>query len=199
MEIAGEYCGKTFVPGFAERRWRSNGGWMEATGCATGAAICTCVLVQKRCGHPQVLPAYGLQDLRNERRSPKPKSNPNTMCLPGTLGEDHGSGHFYLAKTRTFLLCVDRRHRDANSAPSARFGKRPLPGKTSDCAALSGQVCLPRKNRHQGLNYPSRIRVVRRTLLFAWKSTSRLRRGMALLLVLWACASLTCGQGPTPQ
>src|SRR6202043_1344271 len=107
MEIAGEYCGKTFVPGFAERRWRSNGGWMEATGCATGAAICTCVLVQKRCGHPQVLPAYGLQDLRNERRSPKPKSNPNTMCLPGTLGEDHGSGHFYLAKTRTFLLCVD--------------------------------------------------------------------------------------------
>src|SRR6202043_1543012 len=107
MEIAGEYCGKTFVPGFAERRGRSNGGWMEATGCATGAAICTCVLVQKRCGHPQVLPAYGLQDLRNERRSPKPKSNPNTMCLPGTLGEDHGSGHFYLAKTRTFLLCVD--------------------------------------------------------------------------------------------
>ena len=31
------------------------------------------------------------------------------MCLQITLGEDHGSGHFYLAKTRTFLLCVDMR------------------------------------------------------------------------------------------
>jgi hypothetical protein len=29
------------------------------------------------------------------------------MYLQITLGEDHGSGHFYLAKTRTFLLCVD--------------------------------------------------------------------------------------------
>jgi hypothetical protein len=29
------------------------------------------------------------------------------MCLQSTLGEDHGSGHFYLAKNRTFLLCVD--------------------------------------------------------------------------------------------
>jgi hypothetical protein len=29
------------------------------------------------------------------------------MCLPITLGENHGSGHFYLAETRTFLLCVD--------------------------------------------------------------------------------------------
>jgi hypothetical protein len=31
------------------------------------------------------------------------------MCLQITLGEDHGSGHFYLAKNRTFLLCVDSR------------------------------------------------------------------------------------------
>jgi hypothetical protein len=30
------------------------------------------------------------------------------MCLPITLGENHGSGHFYLAETRTFLLCVDK-------------------------------------------------------------------------------------------
>jgi hypothetical protein len=29
------------------------------------------------------------------------------MYLQITLGEDHGNGHFYLAKTRTFLLCVD--------------------------------------------------------------------------------------------
>ncbi len=40
-------------------------------------------------------------------RNPKTKANPNTMCLQSTLGEDHGSGHFYLAKNRTFLLCVD--------------------------------------------------------------------------------------------
>jgi len=30
------------------------------------------------------------------------------MCLQITLGEDLGSGHFYLAENRTFLLCVDR-------------------------------------------------------------------------------------------
>src|SRR6266436_2658188 len=63
--------------------------------------------VQNRCGVPQVLPAYGLQDLWNEHRNPKTKSNPNTMCLQITLGEDLGSGHFYLAENRTFLLCVD--------------------------------------------------------------------------------------------
>ncbi|HTD20712.1 MAG TPA: hypothetical protein VK667_14400, partial [Ktedonobacteraceae bacterium] len=43
----------------------------------------------------------------NNQRNPKPKSNPNTMRLQITLGEDHGSGHFYLAENRTFLLCVD--------------------------------------------------------------------------------------------
>jgi hypothetical protein len=69
--------------------------------------MCTCAPVQKPCGRPQVLPAYGLQDLRNERRDPKTKSNPNTVCLQITLGESHGRGHFYLAKNRTFLLCVD--------------------------------------------------------------------------------------------
>ena len=93
--------------GFVELRWRSNGGWTEAIGCATEAAICTCGPAQNRCGRPQVLPAYGLQDLRNKHQDPKTKSNPNTMHLQTTLGEDHGSGHFYLAKTRTFLLCVD--------------------------------------------------------------------------------------------
>src|SRR5580693_3839065 len=80
---------------------------MEATGCAIEGAICTCAAAQNPRERPQVLAAYGLQDLRNKYRNPKTKSNPNTMCLPNTLGEDHGSGHFYLAKTRTFLLCVD--------------------------------------------------------------------------------------------
>ena len=60
-----------------------------------------------RATYPQVLPAYGLQDLRNEQREPKTRSNPNTMCPQITLGENHGSGHFYLAENRTFLLCVD--------------------------------------------------------------------------------------------
>ena len=58
-------------------------------------------------GNPQVLPAYGLQDSRNKHRDLKTKANPNTTCLLITLGESHGSGHFYLAKNRTFLLCVD--------------------------------------------------------------------------------------------
>ena len=29
------------------------------------------------------------------------------MCLPSTLGEDHGTGHSYFVENRTFLLCVD--------------------------------------------------------------------------------------------
>src|ERR1700693_2109006 len=81
---------------------------MEATGCATAGAICTCAPAQNRRERPQVLPAYGLQDLRKEPRNPKTNTDPNTTCLPITLGENNGSGHFYMAKTRTFLLCVDR-------------------------------------------------------------------------------------------
>src|ERR1700694_1942200 len=80
---------------------------MEAIGCATAAAICTCTPAQNPCGSPQVLPAYGLQDSRNKHRDRKTKANPNTTCLLSTLGENHGSGHFYLAQNRTFLLCVD--------------------------------------------------------------------------------------------
>src|ERR1700693_1774885 len=98
-----------FARDCVELRSRSNGGWTEATGCATADAICTCAAAQNRRERPQVLPAYGLQDLRKEQRNPKTKSNPNTMYLQITLGEDHGSGHFYLAETRTFLLCVDSR------------------------------------------------------------------------------------------
>jgi len=42
-----------------------------------------------------------------ETQKTKSKSNPNITCLPVTPGEDLGSRHFYLAKNRTFLLCVD--------------------------------------------------------------------------------------------
>jgi hypothetical protein len=89
-----------------ERKWKSNGGWMARTGCVSAAAICTCAPARTRCDR-QVLPAYGLQDLPIKEQSPPTESNLNTMCLPITLGENHGSGHFYLAQTRTFLLCVD--------------------------------------------------------------------------------------------
>jgi hypothetical protein len=41
------------------------------------------------------------------RENHQTKSNPNTMCPPITLGGNLGPGHFYLAKNRTFLLCVD--------------------------------------------------------------------------------------------
>src|SRR5580698_8310049 len=80
---------------------------MAATGCAIEGAICTCVPAQNRRERLQVLPAYGLQDLRNNHQDPKSKSHPNTTCLQITLGGNHGSGHFYLAENRTFLLCVD--------------------------------------------------------------------------------------------
>ena len=76
---------------------------------------------------PQVLPAYGLQDSRNEEQNQKTKSNPNTMCLPITLGGNHGTGHFYLAKNRTFLLCVDtrwmRREVQNPMAPASESGR----------------------------------------------------------------------------
>ena len=39
-----------------------------------------------------------------EAKNRTTRANPNTMCLPNTLGENHGSVYFYLAQTRTFLL-----------------------------------------------------------------------------------------------
>src|SRR5450432_3988714 len=71
--------------GLRGRRWKSNGVWMVPTGCASAAAISACATAQ----HPfvpQVLPAYGLQDSRNEEQNHYPQSNPNTMCPPLTLG-----------------------------------------------------------------------------------------------------------------
>src|SRR3984885_681895 len=93
---------------------------MEATGCATAGAICTCATAQNPRERRQVLPAYGLQDLRNNHQDPKTKSHPNTMRLQITLGENHGGGHFYLAKTRTFLLCVDTRRHEATRGDTRR-------------------------------------------------------------------------------
>src|SRR5258708_38496422 len=80
---------------------------MARTGYVCAAATCACAIAQHPCDRAQVLPAYGLQDLRNEHQDPKTKSNPNTMCLLITPGGNRGTGHFYLAKNRTFLLCVD--------------------------------------------------------------------------------------------
>src|SRR5580658_2860037 len=92
---------------------------MARTGCVSAAAICTCAPARTRCAL-QVLPAYGLQDLQIERRSLPTQSNPNTMCLPITLGENLGGGHFYLAQIRTFLLCVDTIHRVSISVNNDR-------------------------------------------------------------------------------
>src|SRR5229473_3255053 len=107
MEPAGACHAKKCAPVFAVRRWKSNGVWMARTGYVSAAATCACAIAQHPCDRPQVLPAYGLQDSRNEHQHPKTKSNPNTMCRRITPGENRGTGHFYLAKNRTFLLCVD--------------------------------------------------------------------------------------------
>src|ERR1017187_5533829 len=80
---------------------------MARTGCAFVAVTCPCTPARTHRDR-QVLPAYGLQDLPIKNQNPRVGSNPNTMCLPVTLGENLGGGHFYLAQTRTFLLCVDR-------------------------------------------------------------------------------------------
>src|SRR5260370_12676096 len=74
-EIAGEYCGKKFVRGFVELRSRSNGGWTEAIGCATEAAICTCGPAQKRCGPPQVLSAHCLPGFRDKHPDTKTQTH----------------------------------------------------------------------------------------------------------------------------
>src|ERR1700681_1392821 len=79
---------------------------MARTGCAFAAVRCLCAPALTRRDR-QVLPAYGLQDLSIKTQNPQRGSKPNTMWLPITLGESLGGGHFYLAETRTFLLCVD--------------------------------------------------------------------------------------------
>src|SRR5882762_10215795 len=79
---------------------------MARTGCAFAAVTCLCGPARTHRDR-QVLPAYGLQDLPIKIQNPSRGSKPNTMWLPITLGESLRRGHFYLAETRTFLLCVD--------------------------------------------------------------------------------------------
>src|SRR5467141_3215229 len=79
---------------------------MARTGCAFAAVTCLCGPARTHRDR-QVLPAYGLQDLPIKTQNPSRGSKPNTMWLPITLGEGLGRGHFYLAETRSFLLCVD--------------------------------------------------------------------------------------------
>src|SRR5438552_2951195 len=126
MEPAGARHAEKCARVFAVRRWKSNDDWMAHTGYASAAAICACAIAQHPCDRPQVLPAYGLQDLRNKQRDPKTKSNPNTMCLHITPGGNHGTGHFYLAKNRTFLLCVDTAPQRTSDASSALLPLRDL-------------------------------------------------------------------------
>src|SRR4029077_20209316 len=122
MEPTGACPAKKCARVFGVRRWKSNGVWMARTGYVSAAA--TCAIAQHPCDRAQVLPAYGLQDLQKEHQDPKTKSNPNTMCLLITRGGNRGTGHFYLAKNRTFLLCVDtisRSYRTTESAGLALF------------------------------------------------------------------------------
>src|SRR6266446_2403461 len=118
MERAGACHAKKCARVCGVRRWKSNDDWMVRTGYASAAATSACAIAQYPCDHPQVLPAYGLQDLRNKERDPKTKSksNPNTMSLLITPGGNRGTGHFYLAKNRTFLLCVDSHRGRAEAA-----------------------------------------------------------------------------------
>src|SRR5258708_35103418 len=109
MASGGGWPAKKSARVFAVRRWKSNDVWMARTGYASAAATCACAIAPHPCDRPQVLPAYGLQDSRNEHQHPKTKSNPNTMSPRITPGGNRGTGHFYLAKNRTFLLCVDIR------------------------------------------------------------------------------------------
>src|ERR1700730_16157132 len=107
MEITGACHAKKSARVFGVRRWKSSDDWIARSRYAFAAAISACAIAQPTCARPQVLPAYGLRDSRNEEQNQKIKSNPNIMCLPITPGGNHGPGHFYLAKNRTFLLCVD--------------------------------------------------------------------------------------------
>src|SRR6266852_4872439 len=118
MASAGACHAKKCVRVCGVRKWKSNDDWMVRTGYASAAAISACAIAQRPCERPQVLPAYGLQDSRNEEQNQKTKSNPSTMCLLITPGGNRGTGHFYLAKNRTFLLCVDTKPVAKPVAPS---------------------------------------------------------------------------------
>src|SRR6266700_5262995 len=159
MEPAGACHAKKCARVFAVRRWKPDADWIAPTGYASAAPICACAIAQPPCDRPQVLPAYGLQDSRNESRDPKTKSNPNTMCLPITPGGNRGTGHFYLAKNRTFLLCVDTNW-------CFRYAIRPTPeDRYPECA--EGLSCfvvlsrLPPALRERGFAHREKIDIPR--------------------------------------
>jgi hypothetical protein len=83
---------------------KSNGGSTAVIGSVSAAVTCRCSLARTRRDR-QVLQAYG---------------------LPITPGENPGSGHFYLAKNRTFLLCVDM------TADEQHERSMPMPKKSQD-------------------------------------------------------------------
>jgi hypothetical protein len=60
-----------------------------------------------------------------KKQKPPTKSNPNTMCLPITLGENHGrTGHFYFALTvrKMSLHYTSVTIHDVRPVPSSRIG-----------------------------------------------------------------------------
>jgi hypothetical protein len=63
------------APDCGVQRWKSRDGWMARTGCVSGNAICACGTARNRHLFSQILLAYGLPDLRNEKPSKefKPK------------------------------------------------------------------------------------------------------------------------------
>src|SRR5579872_3945436 len=79
---------------------------MTVTGCASAVVTCRCIPARRRRGR-QLLPAYGLQESPIQNQKCLRRSKPNTFPRPITPGGKIGSGHFYLAGNRTFLLCVD--------------------------------------------------------------------------------------------
>src|SRR6267378_3890583 len=64
------------------RKWKSNDDWMVRTGYASAAAISGCAIARHPCDRPQVLPAYGLQDLRNKTARAKNKIKPKYHVPP---------------------------------------------------------------------------------------------------------------------
>src|SRR5713226_6608873 len=129
-ETAGACHGKKSARGFVERRWKSNGGWMARTGCASGAAISACAAARNRRRARQVLPAYGLQSL------PPIHFQELTKVLLRTIP----GGHFNMAENRTFLLCVD-------TPFSCRFLARPFESFPYFFTAMAcNSKCPPRRS-----------------------------------------------------
>jgi hypothetical protein len=86
-------CGaKRFAPGCAMHAPKSKSGWTALIGCASAIAIYRCSFAPSR--DPQVLPAYGLQNLRIANQNLKPTPKPTTARPRITLGAKPGSGHF---------------------------------------------------------------------------------------------------------